>query len=442
MSKHTSPEERRRFFELHQSGRTYQEIADELGVSQGCVRYWCRRQRDGGGCVTVYERPARGVLSQFHPKVRYAILRLRLEHPRWGPGPIRYHLSKRPSLRGLELPSPASIGRYLHQWPRFRRRPRRKVPARPRPDPPQNVHQRWQLDFKVRIELADGALVHLHTACDPVGGMCVGASVFQTGEHSRYQRVSLEQVQAFLRTCFGRWRTLPSEIQTDHETVLAGKPGEGTFPSRFTLWLKGLDIDHLTIRPGKPTDNAEVERCHRTINEYAIIGNEKVTPDQLQTILDNALDELLYQLPSRAKNCQGRPPAMAYPELFQPPRPFCPEHELARFDLQRVDQYLATFTWPRQVGTDGRVRLGTQRYFVGLAHARRHVLVRFDPTDRNFVFCYSEKPDHELRRLPAKCLGVEDLTGIALWPQGLGPQQPALPFFNIKGYVSSEQKGA
>jgi hypothetical protein len=48
--------------------------------------------------------------------VKYCILRLRREHPRWGPDNIREHLEKRRSLRGLALPSLAQIGRYLHQW--------------------------------------------------------------------------------------------------------------------------------------------------------------------------------------------------------------------------------------------------------------------------------------------------------------------------------------
>ena len=433
MSKHTSPEQRRAFYQEHQSGQAYQEIADRYGVSKECVRYWCRRQRDGGCCETVYARPAPGLLNRFDPKVRYAILRLRLEHPRWGPIPIRYHLSKRPSLRGLRLPSPASIGRYLHQWPKFRRRLRMKPPPKPRPDPPQAVHQRWQIDFKVRIPLADDKLVHLHSAYDPVAGACIGARVFQTGQHSHHQRIRLENVQAFLRFCFAYWGTLPQEIQTDGETVLTGKPCDGAFPSRFTLWLAGLGIKHLVTRPGKPTDNAEVERCHRTINDYAIVGNETTTSSQLQSILNRAFHELLYELPSRAKDCQGRPPAEAHPELFQRPRPFRPEHELASFDLRRVDKYLASLTWPRRVGNNGRVRLGTERYFVGLAHAQREVLVSFDPVERHFVFCDSHDHDDVLRRLPAKTLGAEDLTGLAVWPIGLKPQQLPLPLCFAEG---------
>jgi transposase len=167
MSKHTSPEEREAFFRQHQAGSTYRLIADQHGVSMECVRYWCRHQRDGGRTLTVYHRQPQGILSHFDHMVRYVILRLRLEHPRWEPERIRHHLTKHPSLRGLRLPSPASIGRYLHQWPRFRRRPKSRTPPKRRLRQPQFVHQRWQVDFKEKIPVADGhgALLRWYSPC-------------------------------------------------------------------------------------------------------------------------------------------------------------------------------------------------------------------------------------------------------------------------------------
>ena len=111
MGTHTTPTQRRTFYELHEQGLSYPEIAEQDEVSRECVRYWCRRQRDGGSCKTTYRKEATGILSRFHWLVRYCVLRLRLEHPRWGPGIIRHHLQKRSSLKGLVLPSPAQIGR-------------------------------------------------------------------------------------------------------------------------------------------------------------------------------------------------------------------------------------------------------------------------------------------------------------------------------------------
>lgn len=440
MKKHTTPTQRRMFYELHKQGLTYAEIAKQHCISKECVRYWCRRQRDGGSCKTTYHKEPTGILSRFDGLVRYGILRLRLEHPRWGPGRILYHLKKRPSLKGLTLPSKTQIGRYLHQWPRFRRKRSQKKEDK-RPNPPTEVHQRWQLDFKVAITLQDGTMVDLHTIRDPVGEACVGAVVYPTERVTmRTKRVPMEAARSTLRRSFGLWETLPKEVQTDGECTLTVQKADA-FPSTFTLWLKGLGIEHLVI--GQVTENAEVERCHRTVNDYAIVGNEKCSVPELQAILDNAVQELTFELPSRAEGCAGRTPIQAHPELRQPECSFRPEHELAVFDLRRVDTFLSTFTWTRKVGKTGQICIGGQHeyYSVGRAYARQEVIVRFDPADRHFVF-YPADPEEndqgqenlgEISRRPARNLEVEDLTGLATWPDGLVPQQLALPLSYVEG---------
>jgi len=419
----TTPEQRQEFHHRHQQGESYQEIADSTRWSKECIRYWCRRQRDGGSCQTIYHRVATGILSRFALIVRYVILRLRLEHPRWGPNRIREKLKRRPSLRQHRLPSEASIGRYLHQWRHFRRNPTHK-PVRARSKLPTAVHQRWQLDFKVEIRLQDGTHVNLHTVRDPVGEAYIGDFVFPT--RRRQGRIQLEEARAVLRQCFARWSTLPAQVQTDGEPVLVS-PRQDAFPSVFTLWLAGLGIEHCVIQ--RVTQNAEVERCHRTINEYAVIGNEDKTVVELQRLLDQATHELNWELPSRAEGCAGRPPVIAHPELLQPRRPFRPEQELALFDLSRVDAYLATFIWRRIVDKNGRVSLGGKehRYSVGRKHAGQEIEVRFDPGDRHFVFTQVNGSEQVIKRLPAKGLDVESLIGWATWPVGLGLQQLPLP---------------
>ena len=181
MVKQTTVAQRQEFYQRHQAGESYQDIALQMGVSKECVRYWCRRQRGGGDGQNRYQRPPSGLLSQFDPKVRYAIVRLKLAHPRWGPRSIRHRLKKGASLKGLSLPKEAQIGRYLHQWSRFRRPPR-LVPPNQRPDPPQRVHQRWQVDFKMGIALGNGSQISLHTVRDPVGEACLGAVIFPAGQ--------------------------------------------------------------------------------------------------------------------------------------------------------------------------------------------------------------------------------------------------------------------
>ena len=106
----TTSHQRQQMFKAHLRGQSYREIAEAYGLSKYTVRYWCRRQRDGGSVRTQWYQSKRGVLSQYDPIVRYVVLRLRLEHARWGPRSILAHLRKRSSLEGKRLPSEASIG--------------------------------------------------------------------------------------------------------------------------------------------------------------------------------------------------------------------------------------------------------------------------------------------------------------------------------------------
>lgn len=436
MTLKTTSHQRRQMYRAHLCGQSYAEIAEVHGLSRYTVRYWCRRQRDGGSVRTQWIQPRRGVLSQFDPIVRYVILRLRLAHPGWGPGRILVHLGKRTSLTGKQLPSTASIGRYLNQWSKFRRRRRRPVtPVSHAPTKPTRVHECWQIDFKLGIELKDGTQVNLHTVTDAVSSSCVTAQLTAAGKVGpRPRRVTETELQTTIRAALNQWKTLPEVIQTDNEAVFVGHTSDH-FPSRFTLWLAGLGIAHRRIRPGRPTDNAQVERNHQTVCDYAIIGNEDQTRPQLQDVLEQAVTELAHELPSMAADCQGRPPAQAYPELTTRPRPWHHSLELAHFDLNRVDALLASSAWQRRVGKNGQVCIGGHHryYSVGRQYARQDVHVCFDPQDRNFVFFLvtDDNPSSvgaEIARRPARYLSVEEITGINRNDVSIGPQQLRFAF--------------
>jgi len=425
MSERTTPEQRHSFFEQHKAGKLYRQIADAAHVSLMCVRYWCRRLAHGQPATTTYVRRPRGLLQSFHPLVRYVLLRLRLEHPRWGPSRLRYHMGQRASLAAQRLPGCASIGHYLHRWPTFRRPVRTGVHPPP-VNAPTQVHEVWQVDYKVAMPQPGGCPVNILDVRDPVGAAIIGSFSHPggaVGQRPRY--LTFPEIRADLRQCFVQWHTLPDRIQTDNEAVFIGKP-KNDFPSPFVLWLKGLGIDHVSTRPRRPTDNAAVERQHRTINDYCIVGCHKNDGD-LQVALARSQQELNQVLPSRAHGCHGQPPLCAHPELLQPRRPFDAAMELAQFDLRRVDAYLATLTWRRKVNRKGQVTLGgrQRRHLVGHGYAGQHVVARFDPCDRHIVF-QNDNGD-EVRRCLCRDLTIAALTGLDPWPDGPGIQQLPLP---------------
>ena len=128
MKYYTSENNRQRFYELHEKGQTYEEIAETFGVSKECVRMWCRRLRAGGTTQDRYNNPRAGVLSQFSAEVKGKIVDMREAHSRWGPASIRMNLAKDSSLAGQKLPSRASIGRYLHSFEKYRHTPKKSRP--------------------------------------------------------------------------------------------------------------------------------------------------------------------------------------------------------------------------------------------------------------------------------------------------------------------------
>jgi transposase InsO family protein len=424
MSEQTTCKQRSLFYRRHCQGETYEEIARDMGVSRECVRYWCRRQRAGKGVQSQYYRKPSGLASHFSPIVRYVLLRLRVEHPRWGVSRIRHAALQRSSLCKLCIPSPAQIGRYLHQWVRFRRKPSQRI-ERARPQQPERVHECWQMDFKIGIVLKNGRQVNLHTVRDPFGAACIGAVVHDAGKAGqRPGQITLEQARYTLRRCFAFWNTVPERLQTDNQTGLAAARQSNDFPTVFTLWLVGLGIKHAFIRSGHPTDNAEVERCHRTLTDYAIIGNQDLPQQQLQCVLDLAVHELNFELPSQAHGCHGKPPVEAHPELLHPSHLFHPEQELANFDLQRVYDYLAAFIWERTVSKAGRIDLGGFRYGVGSRFSGKRITIRFEPAACEFVFYDGQT---SIRHHPARGLSVETLMGLGAPKSSLGPQQLLLP---------------
>lgn len=119
MKTETTPAERRKFYQLHQDGLTYEQIAERYAVSPMCVRYWCRKQGKGEGVENHYYNPRSGILSQFDESIRVKILELRQAHPRWGPASIGLQLSKDTALQSFGIPSRSSIGRYLHSFPEY-----------------------------------------------------------------------------------------------------------------------------------------------------------------------------------------------------------------------------------------------------------------------------------------------------------------------------------
>lgn len=410
-------------------GRSLEAIAAELGCSFETARKWWRVARDHGRAAFQHPRRGRaptGVLSRFSPVLTARALALKRQHPSWGPDRVLAELHAEPLLAGLRLPSRSRLALLFKTSCPDLVAPRRCHPAPPSAPPrPSAVHECWQLDFQEAIALAEDHRASICSIRDPVGAVIVTSRAFDVTAGARGRRLNWQEVRDVLRSAFAQWQALPDSIQTDNEVCLGGQPSD-PLPSLLTLWLAGLGVTHHFIRPNTPTDQAQIERTHRTLDGFVGLPDATLTLARLQERLDSEREMHNRWLPSRASDCAGRPPLVAHPELLRPRRPYALEQERALFDEQRVYDYLAGIGLERKVSSAGQVQIGGQSRSVGRAAAGQVVKVVCDATTREWVVRVAN--DVEIKRLPIQGLDATTLTGITeVSMHDLPPLQLTLP---------------
>ncbi len=392
------------------NGQTLNQIAREIGCSYEVARKWWRVGRRHGleGLRHIRDsREAHTPLSSFDSRVAQRALELKQQHPRRGPTRILHELAKEKSLRGLRLPKRSSLAAYFQQvCPELiaKRQARQLLPRSAN-----EVHDIWQIDSKENIRLQDGTIATVFDVREPVACVWLGNFAHATNTQKAWRKLMLSEVQADLRQVFREFG-LPRGIQTDREH-LYGQPAAEAFPSLFTLWLAGLGIEHHFSRAARPTDQPQVERGHRTWNDWITTPQLLADLPSLQAALDEARQTHSAELPSRAGDCVGNPPLEVHPEVKHVWRPYHPAIERNLFSLERVDRFLAQFAWQYKVTRSGQVFIQGHVYYLGTSVAGKTVDVRFDPTDRHFVFSEAQS-GMELKRLPARGLDEATIMGL------------------------------
>jgi len=425
-------EEKERIYQGKLQGRTLPELAKELRCSVETTRKWWRTAREKGLSglrVRRRGRSATGILSRFQPLIAEKAEVHKHTHPGWGAERVLIELRQDPQLVGFCLPKRSRLASFFKkQCPECVARRTPRPPAPGKGSKATAVHEIWQLDNQEGIELTNGEVAIICNIRDPFGAAPIASQAFSGKTQKRWRKLEVAEFRQVLRAGFTEWQTLPDSVWTDNELRLIGNPSSD-FPSLLTLYLAGLGIKHEFIRPGTPTDQPQVERGHRTLDDWALDEEARKGIPQLQQALDRERRVYLLEFPCQASDCAGRPPLIAHPELLHPRRYFQPDLELQLFSLQRVYDYLATFTFERKISDSGCVAL-TRQVSIGRKFARllkdRLVWVRCDPLHHEWVIY--KKPANEqttwieLVRRPIKNLDVEPLTGLD--PRS---SQPAIP---------------
>ena len=289
---------------------------EEEGIAELCRRYeisrptaykWIERyEAEGEEGLRERSRAPRHRPHGIAEQVAAVIVKLRQQHPRWGPRMLR-HVLERDQPQKNRWPAASTIGELLRREGLAKaRQPRRRTPAYSQPlahaEGPNAV---WCADFKGWFVCGDGR------RCDPL--TCSDA-------YSRYllrcravEKADGVHVRAVFEALF-REQGLPWAMRTDNGSPFASRAPGGL--SRLGMWWLRLGIRHERIAPGCPQQNGRHERMHRTLKAETAAPPRATLRQQQQAFL-HFEQEYNYVRPHQALDY--RTPAQLY---VPSPRPY------------------------------------------------------------------------------------------------------------------------
>ncbi len=168
---------------------------------------------------------------------------------------------------------------------------------------------------------------------------------------------------------FERWG-LPKELQADNGKPF-GEPDRKNIPP-LSLWLIGLGIQPIWIRPGQPTDNGTVERGQQTTKNWVDLKT-------IQNIeqLKNALKTVIYRqvFLYKVKRLGNITRIDKFPNLQQKNRVF----DQSIFDMEKIYLFLGQMIFTRKVSKPGQISLFSRKISIGKKHAYQLLDIKFNP---------------------------------------------------------------
>lgn len=421
----TTLQDRATIDQLARLGYTDRQIAEQVGWEVPTVRKWRRRAQANGrkGLASKMGRPKTGALSTFPVLLREMLRAWRTAHPGWGAKTLRAELEADERFEEEELPSRSSIGRFLKEEGFTRPYERHSPLPQPKPQTASARHEEWEMDSRGHAYVPEVGVIAPINLSDVFSKVKVASYPCLVGHKRATRRPRTEDYQLVLRLAFTEWG-LPDRIAVDRDSVFWDNTCKSPFPTHLHLWLVALGIDLIFGRPGRPTDQATVERSHQTIDGQAFEGQAFAKWECVRAYLDQRRHFLNHHLPCRTLG--ELPPLVAYPEALHPRRLYRPEWEAELLDLPRIYDYLTQGHWFRRVSQVGTVSLGHHIYGLGVTWAGEAVEITFDPMDIHFIFRSAD--GERTKRFTPRGITITDLMGEMGPLVNLDQFQLALPF--------------
>jgi len=172
----------------------------------------------------------------------------------------------------------------------LKRKPKKRLPARivQTLAVPEQRNQTWSLDF-MSDALSNGRTLRTLNVIDDYNREALWIEVDTSLPAERVVRV-LEQLW--------EWRGSPTRIRMDN--------GPELISQRLESWAKEKNIELLHIQPGKPAQNAYIERFNRTYREEVLDAYLFDNLQEARYITERWLEEYNSIRPHEA--LQGLPP--------------------------------------------------------------------------------------------------------------------------------------
>lgn len=239
-------------------------LRDSLSFTELCLRYhisrktgykWIKRfQAEGpAGLVDLSRRPHSSP-EQTPDALRRAIVDARRRHPSWGAKKLLKLLERKdPHSR---WPSRWTVCEILKGEGLVREKTRRRKVGHP--GKPSSIitapNQLWCVDFKGQFKTRDGQYCYPLTVTDRYSRYLIGCQGLLSTE-----TLGAKEVFKDLFKKYG----MPAAIRSDNGTPFAST-ALGRL-SELSVWWIQLGIRPELIEPGKPQQNGQHERMHRTL---------------------------------------------------------------------------------------------------------------------------------------------------------------------------------
>lgn len=246
--------ERMLFVVRLEKGERMTDLCREFGISRK-TGYKIHARYKEQSVVGLYDasRAPDHIPHRTSPEVVERVVRLRKEHPTWGPSKLRAWLLDH---EGLRWPAASTIGEMLKKQGLLQPRRRRRgvEPSTTGLSVPTESNQLWCIDFKGQFRLGNGNYCYPLTVTDA---------------HTRFllvcegmDRIDGELVWSELEKTFRKFG-MPLAIRSDNGSPFASR-GPCGISKLSARWL-ALGIQHERITPGQPQQNGRHERMHRTL---------------------------------------------------------------------------------------------------------------------------------------------------------------------------------